>query len=104
MSFQLIKQKIVQHIKTNFLIQFNTDSGLLRKIIFRNYDIRPCVVRLERLKQQIRLKSTGNVRSNSNISWFPSSSKVQQNSNAALSSLLAYQKQNDVVTGKSAYI
>lgn len=91
-------------------MHFVTDNDEFRKALFEKYGIRNCAVHLNRLdendipKVHPKLLTTGDVRSNSTISWFPSTSAIKKKSFDALSSLAAYQIQNGIApldTGKS---
>lgn len=93
---------------------FDVDNDMFRAALFQKYRIRECTVRLVRLNEEeipkstpkLLLKASGNVRSNSNISWFPASSTVRKNSDNALSALVIFQNQNGViprVAGRSEY-
>lgn len=92
-------------------MHFATDNDEYRKTLFRKYGIRDCAVRINRLvekdipkaRPKLLMNPTGSVRTNSNISWFPSTSATQTKSIDALSSLVAYQTQNGITpraTGK----
>lgn len=78
--------------------------------MFKKYGIKNCMVQLHRidekdkpnLSQDLSLKPIGNVRSNSNISWFPGPSQMRKNLDVARSSLAAYQTQNRVALKAAA--
>lgn len=94
----------------NNIVSQIIDNDEFRKALFEKYGIRDCSVRLNRLdekdipKKRPKLLAIGDVRSNSTISWFPSTTEIQKKSVDALSSLVAYQIENGIasrVAGKS---
>lgn len=85
---------------------FVTDSVMYRDALFIKYGIRDFSVRLDRLNERdipeaipkLHLKSSGNVRGNSKMSWFPATSSMQQKSGDALSPLIAYHNRNGIAS------